>query len=107
MRSALSPDQQFRAVVDTTPQGANGISILNGSSGDELWRIPTGRGAPQLAWSADAQRLAFTSANDSQDGLVWKLRMANVGDHTVQVVEATQDLFLHSVIWAPVSSECE
>jgi dipeptidyl aminopeptidase/acylaminoacyl peptidase len=106
MRAALSPDQQFRAVVDTTPQGANGISILDSTSGDEVWHIPTGRGAPQLAWSRDAQRLAFTSGTDSQDGLIWKLRMASVADHSVQLVNATQDLFLHSVLWAPASPDC-
>jgi hypothetical protein len=107
MRAAPSPDQQFRAVVEATPQGANGISILDGSSGDEVWHIPTGRGAPQLAWSPDAQRLAYTSGNDSPDGLVWKLRMASLADKTALIVDATQDLLLDSVIWAPAAPDCE
>ena len=106
MRSALSPDQQLRAVVDRTPQGANGISVLAADSGDEVMHIPTGRGAPQLGWSPDSARLAFTSGNDAAGGLIWKLRVADLASKSVSLLEATQDFLLHSVLWAPPLPGC-
>ena len=106
MRSAFSPDQRLRAVVDTTSRGADAISIVDGSSGDEVWHIPTGRGAPQLAWSPDAQRLAFTSGAETNGGMDWRLRVANLADHTVAIPQVAQDLFLDSVIWAPPPADC-
>lgn len=106
MRAAVSPDQRLRAVVDATPQGASGISILDSASGQEVWTLGTGRGAPQLAWSPDAQRLAFTSGTDSGEGMIWQLRMASLADRTVQLVGAAQDLRLHSVMWLPPADDC-
>jgi len=106
MRSAFSPDQRLRAVVDTTSRGADAISILDGGSGDEMWRIPTGRGAPQLAWSPDAQRLAFTSGMDTGGGMEWRLRVANLADRSVQMPPVAQELFLDSVVWVPPAGEC-
>ena len=106
MRSMFSPDQRLRAVVDTTSRGADAISILDAGSGDEVWHIPTGRGAPQLAWSPDAQRLAFTSGMDTGGGMEWRLRVANLGDRSVQVPQVAQELLLDSVIWVPPAGEC-
>jgi len=106
MRAAFSPDQRLRAVVDTTSRGADAISILDADSGDEVWHIPTGRGAPQLAWSPDAQRLAFTSGMDTGGVMEWRLRVANLGDRSVQVPQVAQELFLDSVIWVPPAGEC-
>jgi hypothetical protein len=106
MRSVLSPDQRLAAVIDRTPQGAGGISILDAASKDEVLHIQTGRGAPQLAWSPDSMRLAYTSGNDSPDGLVWRLRMMVMTDRQPTLVGSTQDLSLHSVLWAPPLSGC-
>jgi hypothetical protein len=106
MRVSSSPDQRLRAVVDATPQGAGGISILDAQSGDEVHRITTGRGAPQLAWSPDSTRLAYTSGNDSQDGLVWRLRLASTSDWSTSMPSGAESLALHSVIWAPPLAGC-
>jgi hypothetical protein len=106
MRTVFSPDQRLRAVVDTTSRGADAVSILDSGSGDEVWHIPTGRGAPQLAWSPDAQRLAFTSGMDAGGGMEWRLRMANLGDRSVQVPQVAQQLSLDSVVWVPPPADC-
>jgi hypothetical protein len=68
--------------------------------------IPTGRGAPQLAWSPDSSRLAFTSGTDTAEGLLWQLRMVSLPDKKVSLFEPTQDLHLHSVLWAPPLAGC-
>jgi hypothetical protein len=106
MRSAVSPDQRLKAVVERTPQGAGGISIEDASSGDEVLHIQTGRGAPQLAWSADSTRLAYTSGIDSASGLLWRLRMMVMTDQRPTLLSSTQDLSLHSVLWAPPLAGC-
>ena len=106
MRAAASPDQRLKAVVDRTPQGAGGISILDAGSNDEVLHIQTGRGAPQLAWSPDSTRLAYTSGNDSATGLLWRLRMMPMTDQRPTLVSSTQDLSLHSVLWAPALPGC-
>jgi dipeptidyl aminopeptidase/acylaminoacyl peptidase len=106
MRSAVSPDQHVVAVVDRTPQGAGGISILDAASKAEVLYIQTGRGAPQLAWSPDSTRLAYTSGNDSPTGLLWRLRMMVMTDRQPTLLGSTQDLSLHSVLWAPPLSGC-
>jgi hypothetical protein len=106
MRAVFSPDLRLRAVVDTTSRGADAISIRDGGSGAEVWHIPTGRGAPQLAWSPDAQRLAYTSGVDTGGGMEWRLRVANLADHDVQVPTAAQELYLDSVVWVPAPADC-
>ena len=106
MRAIFSPDQRLRAVVDTTSRGADAISIVDTGSGAEVWHIPTGRGAPQLAWSPDAQRLAYTSGMDTGDGMEWRLRVANLADHNVQVPQVAQELYLDSVVWVPAPADC-
>lgn len=106
MRSVVSPDGQLRAAVEKTPQGASGISISDVASDDEVIHVPTGRGAPQLAWSPDGARLAFTTASDSHEGLIWQLHMLDIASQTVSVVDLTRDLQLHSVLWPPPPPDC-
>jgi len=106
MRSAVSPDQRLKAVVERTPQGAGGISIVDAASEDEVLHVQTGRGAPQLAWSPDSTRLAYTSGNDSAGGLLWRLRTIAMTDQRPTLLGSTQDLSLHSVLWAPPLSGC-
>jgi hypothetical protein len=71
-----------------------------------VMNIPTGRGAVQLAWSPDAKRLAYTSGVDSPQGLIWRLRMVDVVDRSVSLLDATGEMEIHSVIWAPALAGC-
>jgi hypothetical protein len=106
MRAIVSPNGQLQASVEKTPDGAAAISILDVASQSEVMHISTGRGAPQLAWSPDSAWLAFTSGSDTADGLLWQLRMASLADHSVALLGLTQDLHLHSVLWAPALPGC-
>jgi hypothetical protein len=106
MRAVISPDGTLKAAVEATPDGAAGISITNAASGNEVMNIPTGRGAPQLAWSPDSARLAYTSGNDTPAGLLWKLRMVDLASQKVDLLGSTQDMHLHSVLWAPPLPGC-
>ncbi len=107
MRGETSPDGRLAAVIEKTPDGAAGISILDVSSNSEVMHIPTGRGAPQLAWSPDSTRLAFTSGTDTPAGMLWQLRIADMTSQTVELLGATQDLRLHSVVWLPSAPACD
>jgi hypothetical protein len=106
LRTVLSPDGRMRASVAGTPTGAAGINITDAGTQESIMSIPTGRGAVQLAWSPDSSRLAYTSGTDSPDGLVWRLRLVDVADQQVALVEATAGMELHSVVWAPPLPDC-
>lgn len=106
MRSVVSTDGQLRATVESTPQGASGISVTAEATGDEVMHVATGRGAPQMAWSPDSSRMAFTTGSDSGEGLIWQLRMLDVISQTASVVDLTRDLRLHSVLWPPPPPGC-
>ena len=78
--------------------GAAGINILDTSAGELVINIPTGRGAVQLAWSRDSRQLAYTSGLDSPYGLVSRLRIVDMAEQSVALVE-TRDMDIHSVLW--------
>src|SRR5262249_20934316 len=59
LRATTSPDGRFRAGVSTTPNGAAGVNVFDLASGEMIMSVPTGRGAVQLAWSPDSNRLAY------------------------------------------------
>jgi hypothetical protein len=106
MRGSTSPDRLLRAAVATMPTGAAGVNIFDLPSGESVMNIPTGRGAVQLAWSPDSTHLAYTSGVDSPDGLMWRLRMVDLSDKKVSLLDATGEREIHSVIWAPALSGC-
>ena len=106
MRTVPSPDGRFRASVATTPNGAAGVNITDAGTQELAMSIPTGRGAVQLAWSPDSNRLAYTSATDGPDGLVWRLRIVDLVEQQVALLESTAGMELHSVVWAPPLPGC-
>src|SRR5712691_4861338 len=106
MRGSTSPDGRLRAAVATMPTGAAGVNIVDLQSGESLMNIPTGRGAVQLAWSPDSSHLAYTSGLDSPQGLSWRLRMVDLLDKSVSLLDATGDMEIHSVVWVPALSGC-
>jgi dipeptidyl aminopeptidase/acylaminoacyl peptidase len=106
MRGSTSPDGRLRAAVATMPTGAAGVNIVDVQSGEPLMNIPTGRGAVQLAWSPDSNYLAYTSGVDSPQGLTWRLRMVDLSDKSVSLLDATGDMDIHTVVWAPALSGC-
>jgi hypothetical protein len=89
----------LRAGVATMPTGAAGVNIADITAGELIMNIPTGRGAVQLAWSPDSRRLAYTSGVDSPNGLIWRLRIVDVAERSVALVEDTRDLDIHTVLW--------
>jgi hypothetical protein len=106
MRGLTSPDGRLRAVVATMPTGAAAVSIVDLQSGEPLMNIPTGRGAVQLAWSPDSSHLAYTSGVDSPLGLSWRLRMVDLSAKSVSLLDATGEMEIHSVVWAPALAGC-
>ena len=68
--------------------------------------IPTGRGAVQLAWSPDGTHLAYTSGVDTPQGLIWRLRMVDLSEKSVSLLDSTGETEIHSVVWAPALSGC-
>jgi hypothetical protein len=107
MRGLTSPDGRLRAAVATMPTGAAGVNIIDMQSGESLMNIPTGRGAVQLAWSPDSTHLAYTSGVDSPQGLSWRLRMVDLSDKSVSLLDVTGEMEIHSVIWAPALAGCQ
>jgi hypothetical protein len=105
MRTVVSPDHAYRATVASMPNGAAGVSITD-ASGELVQRIPTGRGAVQLAWAPDSTRLAYTSGTDTASGLDWRLRVVDLRTHEVSLVEPTRQLEVHSVLWLSAAPEC-
>ena len=100
MRASTSPDGRWRAGVLTMPNGAAGVNIADTTTGELVMNIPTGRGAVQLAWSPDSRRLAYTSGVDGGlDGLIWRLRIVDLAERSVALVEDTRDTDIHSVLW--------
>jgi hypothetical protein len=106
LRTALSPDGKLRAVVAATPTGAGGINIYAAGTTEPVQSIPTGRGAVELAWSPDSTHLAYTSGVDGPDGLIWRLRVLDLADGSVTLVDTPGDLQIHSVVWVPALSGC-
>jgi hypothetical protein len=107
MRSAISPNGLLRAAVATTSIGAAGVNISDVASQSDVLNIQTGRGAVQLAWSPESDRLAFTSGTQAGVGiLAFQLRIANMTDRVVAPPDSTRDMDIHSVIWAPPLPGC-
>ena len=106
MRATTSPDGRYRAGIASMPTGAAGVNILDVQSGELVMTAPTGRAAPQLAWSPDSTRLAFTSGADSSDGIVWRLRIVDVAERSVALIEDTRDMEIHSVLWVRARGPC-
>jgi hypothetical protein len=107
LRVAIAPSGLLRAAVATTSVGAAGVNVSDVASQTDLLNIPTGRGAVQLAWSPESDRLAFTSGTQAGVGiLAFQLRIATMADHVVAPVERTRDMDIHSVIWAPPLPGC-
>jgi hypothetical protein len=106
MRTAISPDRQWRATVATSSRGSVAVEIFAGDSTEPSMSIPTGLGPIQLAWSPDSNRLAYTSSMAGQNGIVWRLRMVDIAERSVALLDSTRDLQLHSVVWVPQLGEC-
>jgi hypothetical protein len=106
MRGLTSPDGLLRAGVATVPTGAAGVNVYDLESSELVLSIPTGRGAVQLAWSPDSTHLAYTSGVDSPQGLIWRLRMVDLSNKSVSLLDSTGEMEIHSVIWAPALSGC-
>jgi hypothetical protein len=106
MRSTVSPDGAYRATVASMPNGAAGVTITDVSAGELRLRVATGRGAVQLAWSPDSTKLAYTSGVDTASGLDWRLRMVDLNDDQVTLVDSTRQLEVHSVLWVPALPGC-
>jgi hypothetical protein len=106
MRSAISPDRQWRATVATSSRGSVAVELFASDSSEPVMSIPTGLGPVQLAWSPDSSRLAYTSSMAGPNCIVWRLRMVDVAERSVALVDSTRALQLHSVVWVPQLGDC-
>jgi len=105
-RTVLSPDGQVRATVATSSRGSVALELFEAGQLDPFLSVPTGLAQIQMAWSPDSTRLAYVSSMAGRDGIVWRLRIIDVASGSVEPVEATLDLHLHSVVWLPATPGC-
>jgi hypothetical protein len=82
------------------------LELFDAGQAEPFLSVPTGLAQIQMAWSPDSTRLSYVSSMAGRDGIVWRLRIIDVASRTVEPVEATLDLHLHSVVWLPATPGC-